>query len=408
MKKREFDIIIWGATGFTGRLVAEYLVDTYGVEGDLLWAIAGRNQDKLEEVRRSLLKRKDIEKLPILLANSNDASSIKELAARSKVICTTVGPYALHGTSLVEACVNAGTDYCDLTGEVQWMAKIIKQYQDAARKSGARIVHTCGFDSIPSDMGTWYLQQAMIEKHGTAAIQIKGRVGRTSGAASGGTVASMLNMMEEAKDDEFVQQALDNPYSLYPAGAKAGADEPDQTNARYDSDFKKWTAPFIMASINARVVRRSNALLGFPWGEDFRYDESLLTDSRFIAKGAAFATSAGMRSLAVAPLRKLAQRVLPKPGEGPSKSAREAGHYEIFFHARHPKDVGKNMRARVAGDMDPGYGSTSKMLAESAACLAKDKPLTGGGVWTPSSAMGAHLLARLQDNAGLSFEILPD
>ncbi|MFT6367424.1 MAG: short subunit dehydrogenase-like uncharacterized protein, partial [Bacteroidia bacterium] len=229
MKNREFDIIIWGATGFTGRLVAEYLVDTYGVEGDLLWAIAGRNQDKLEEVRRSLLKRKDIEKLPILLANSNDASSIKELAARSKVICTTVGPYALHGTSLVEACVNAGTDYCDLTGEVQWMAKIIKQYQDAARKSGARIVHTCGFDSIPSDMGTWYLQQAMIEKHGTAAIQIKGRVGRTSGAASGGTVASMLNMMEEAKDDEFVQQALDNPYSLYPAGAKAGADEPDQT-----------------------------------------------------------------------------------------------------------------------------------------------------------------------------------
>lgn len=408
MKNREFDIIVWGATGFTGQLVAEYLVGQYGLAGDLNWAIAGRNQEKLEEVRRSILGDKDVDKLPIILANADDPKSIEDLAALSKVICTTVGPYALHGTSLVEACVNAGTDYCDLAGEVQWMAKIIEQYQDAANTSGARIVHTCGFDSIPSDMGTWFLQQAMIEKHGAPAIQVKGRVGKTSGAASGGTIASMLNMMDEAKGNAFVQQAMENPYSLYPLDAQPGNDESDQTDARYDSDFSRWTAPFIMAAINARVVRRSNALMGFPWSKAFRYDESLLTDSRLIAKGAALATSAGMRSLGFGPFRKLAERVLPKPGEGPSKSAREAGHYEIFFHGRHAEDSAKNMRARVTGDMDPGYGSTSKMLAESAVCLAKDKPLTGGGVWTPSSAMGEHLRARLEDNAGLTFKILTD
>lgn len=408
MNQREFDVIVWGATGFTGQLVAQYLVDNYGVEGDLSWAIAGRNQDKLEALRLSMLGENEAEKLPIILANSTDSISIEALAARGKVICTTVGPYALHGTSLVEACVNTGTHYCDLAGEVQWMAKIIEQYQDAASTSGARIVHTCGFDSIPSDMGTWFLQQAMIKQHGTPAIQVKGRIGRTRGAASGGTIASMLNMMEEAKDDEFVQRAIENPYSLYPAGAKAGNDEADQTDARFDSDFDQWTSPFVMAAINTRVVRRSNALMGFPWSEKFRYDESLLTDSRFIAKGAALAMKVGMGALALSPARKLAQRVLPKPGEGPSKSAREAGHYEIFLHGRHPQDSDKNMRARVAGDMDPGYGSTSKMLAEAAVCLAKDEPLTGGGVWTPASSMGENLLTRLQKNAGLTFEILPD
>ncbi|MFK8046891.1 MAG: trans-acting enoyl reductase family protein [Halioglobus sp.] len=406
MKKREFDIVVWGATGFTGKLVAEYLMEQYGLSGDLTWAIAGRNQDKLEEVRNSLLDGADVEALPIIVADSNDSNSIEALAARSKVICTTVGPYALYGTSLVKACVDAGTDYCDLAGEVQWMAKIIEQYQEAALKSGARIVHTCGFDSIPSDMGTWFLQQSMIEKHGAPAIQVKARIGRTRGAASGGTIASMLNMMDEAKGNEFVQQAMENPYSLYPKDAQPGDDELDQTDARYDADFDQWTAPFVMAAINARVVRRSNALMGFPWSEGFRYDESLLTDSRLIAKGAALATTGGMRSLSFGPFRKLAQRVLPKPGEGPSKSAREAGHYEIFFHGRHAEDSDKSLRARVTGDMDPGYGSTSKMLAESAVCLAKDKPLTGGGIWTPSSAMGQHLLARLQDNAGLTFDIV--
>ena len=406
MSQREFDVVVWGASGFTGRLVVGYLAETYGVTGDLKWAIAGRNQEKLEQVRTSFLADGQLDQLPIILADSADLKSLQDLAKRTRVVCTTVGPYALYGTPLVEACVNAGTDYCDLAGEVQWMEKIIANYQDTAQQSGARIVHTCGFDSIPSDMGTWYLQQAMIDQHGVAATQVKSRVGRNRGSASGGTIASMLNMMEEADEDSSVRQSLSNPYSLYPAGAAPGGDLLDQTNARYDPDFQQWTSPFLMAAVNTRVVRRSNALLNFPWGQDFLFDESLLSGSRFRAKRNALASTVGMLSLSLGPSRKLAKKLLPKPGDGPSRAAREAGHYELFFHGRHSGNPDKTMLARVTGDMDPGYGSTSKMLAEAAVCLAKDKLTTGGGILTPASAMGNHLLERLQENAGLTFEIL--
>ena len=407
MGKREFDVVIWGATGFTGKLVAQYLAANYGINSDLKWAIAGRDPQKLAELKETLCRTMDSSDLPIILANSDDPESLLKLAKRTRVVCTTVGPYALYGTSAVEACVTAGTHYCDLAGEVQWMAKIIANYQKKAEDSGARIVHTCGFDSIPTDMGTWFLQQAMLEKHGVAATQIKSRVGRTRGAASGGTIASMLNMMEEAKGDAFVRDAMANPYSLYPGGIAPGQDEPDQSNARYDPDFQQWTAPFIMAAINNRVVRRTNALLGFAWGEDFRFDEALLSSSRFQAKSIATMSTIGMGSLSVTPLRKMAQKMLPKPGEGPSKADREAGYYELFFHGKHPDGPDKDMRAKVTGDMDPGYGSTSKMLAEAAVCLAKDKPTGGGGIWTPAAAMGGKLLSRLRESAGLTFEIIP-
>jgi short subunit dehydrogenase-like uncharacterized protein len=407
MGKREFDVVIWGATGFTGKLVAQYLAANYGIDSDLKWAIAGRDPIKLDNLKNSLCAGLDSNELPVILANSDDPDSLLAMAKRTRVVCTTVGPYALYGTPAVAACVAAGTHYCDLAGEVQWMAKIIANYQKKAQDSGARIVHTCGFDSIPSDMGTWFLQQAMLKKHGVPATQVKSRVGRTRGAASGGTIASMLNMMEEAKDDTFVRDAISNPYSLYPAGATPGLDEPDQNNARYDTDFQQWTAPFVMAAINNRVVRRSNALLGFPWGEGFRFDEALLNSSRFQAKGIAAISTIGMASLSVTPLRKIAKRVLPKPGEGPSKADREAGYYELFFHGKHPQDPDKDMRACVTGDMDPGYGSTSKMLAEAAVCLAKDTLPCGGGIWTPASAMGDKLLTRLRENAGLTFDIIP-
>jgi short subunit dehydrogenase-like uncharacterized protein len=408
MDEREYDVVVWGATGFTGKLVADYLAATYGVGGDLKWAIAGRNRAKLEAVRTSILADPQLEQLPIIIADSENEKSLEDMAARSRVICTTVGPYALYGTALVAACVAAGTDYCDLAGEIHWMAKIIAIYQGEAEESGARIVHTCGFDSIPSDMGTWFLQQAIADQHGVAATQVKSRIGRNRGSASGGTIASMLNMMDEAKEDDSVREAMTNPYSLYPADTPPGDDGADQANARFDPDFQQWTSPFIMAAINTRVVRRSNALLGFPWGEGFRFDESMLNRSRYEATRNALATSVGMLSLAVGPVRNLAKKFLPQPGEGPSRQAREAGHYELFFHGRHPEDASKNMRARVTGDMDPGYGSTSKMLAEAAVCLAKDARSTGGGIWTPASAMAETLLDRLQKNAGLTFEILPD
>ncbi|MEH6569669.1 MAG: saccharopine dehydrogenase NADP-binding domain-containing protein [Halioglobus sp.] len=406
MDKREFDVVIWGATGFTGKLVAEYLAANYGINSDLNWAIAGRDAQKLADLKETLSRTVDASELPTILANSNDPDSLLKLAKRTRVVCTTVGPYALYGTPAVEACVAAGTHYCDLAGEVQWMAKIIANYQKKAEDSGARIVHTCGFDSIPTDMGTWFLQQAMLKKHGVAATQIKSRVGRTRGAASGGTIASMLNMMEEAKGDAFVRDAISNPYSLYPAGAAPGQDEADQSNARYDPDFQQWTAPFVMAAINNRVVRRTNALLGFPWGEDFRFDEALLNSSRFQARSIATISNIGMGSLSVTPLRNIAKKMLPKPGEGPSKADREAGYYELYFHGKHPHDPDKDMRAKVTGDMDPGYGSTSKMLAEAAVCLAKDKPAGGGGIWTPAAAMGGKLLSRLRENAGLTFEVI--
>jgi short subunit dehydrogenase-like uncharacterized protein len=407
MAKREFDIILWGATGFTGQLVAEYLASTYGANGELRWALAGRNLDKLERVRAELLPVKNQrDDLPLVVADSTDADSLAEMVARTSVVCTTVGPYARYGTPLVAACAAAGTDYCDLTGEVQWMARVIPEYQRKAEDSGARIVHTCGFDSIPSDLGTWFLQQQMLEKHGVPASRVKARVGRNRGTASGGTVASMLNLMEEARRDPAVRKLVADPYALYPAGMAAGKDGPDQQGARFDADFHQWTAPFIMAVVNTRVVRRSNALLGFPWGEDFRYDEAVLCRSRFRARQLAVATGAGMAALALGPTRKLAQRFLPAPGEGPNRAQREAGFYELFFYGVHPSSRDDDVLVKVTGDMDPGYGSTSKMLGEAAVCLALDNVKAKGGFWTPASALGPMLLERLTSRAGLTFEIV--
>ncbi|PLW82318.1 saccharopine dehydrogenase [Kineobactrum sediminis] len=401
--QREFDIIIWGATGFTGQLVAEYLVTNYGVGGDLRWALGGRNQSKLEHLRRHLLPDTDPEQLSLVLADSSDEASLVAMAQRTRVVCTTVGPYARYGTPLVAACANNGTHYCDLTGEVQWMARVIPIFEAAANASGARLVHTCGFDSIPSDMGTWYLQQRMIEHHGVPANAVAARVGRNRGAASGGTVASMMTTMEEARSDPAARKALTDPYSLCPAGT-TGPDGPDQFGARYDSDFERWTSPFIMAAINARVVRRSHCLMGKPWGGGFRYDEALLCGSRAEALRNTLGLGGLMLGLATGPGRKLIQRFLPAPGEGPDPEQREAGYYELFFHGSHPENRDLDVRVRVAGDLDPGYGSTSRMLAEAAVCLALDPLTVAGGFWTPASAMNEHLLKRLINNASLTFE----
>jgi len=406
MAKREFDVVVWGATGFTGQLVVEYLVNTYGVDGQLRWAIAGRSRSKLEKVRKQCLGSGQCDQLPLIIADSDDPDSLATMVARTRVLCSTVGPYAKYGTPVVAACAAAGTDYCDLTGELHWMAKVIPAYQEAAQASGARIVHTCGFDSIPFDMGTWYLQQQMLQRHGVAARQVKTRVGRYRGTASGGTIASMLNLMEEARKDPSIRRLVADPYALYPQGTAAGEDGRDQTGARFDADFKQWTSPFIMAVVNTRVVRRTNALLGFPWGEDFRYDEAVLNSSRYAATRNSMASAAGMLAMALGPTRKLAQRFLPKPGEGPDRREREAGYYELFLRGVHPGDRSLDILVKVTGDMDPGYGSTSKMLAEAAVCLAQDKLAVKGGFWTPASALDGKLLDRLIANAGLTFEVI--
>ncbi|NQX87821.1 MAG: saccharopine dehydrogenase NADP-binding domain-containing protein, partial [Halioglobus sp.] len=403
MSEREFDVIVWGATGFTGKLVVEYLAETYGVGGQLRWAIAGRNRDKLEAVRRSLHEAQR-EQLTIIVAESHDAASLTDMVQRAQVICTTVGPYAKYGTPLVAACVDTGTHYCDLTGEVHWMIEMIADYQKAAEASGARILHTCGFDSVPFDVGVWHVQQLMRTRHGHYAQRVKGRTGKSLGAFSGGTAASIINMMEEARDNPAVMKQAATPYALYPVGVNPGQDGADQRGPVYDADFDQWTSPFMMAAINTRVVRRTNALLDFAWGPDFRYDEASLNNSRTKATLASAAAGMGMVLLTVGATRQLLQRLLPLPGEGPSREQREAGFYEVFFLAMDPTDRDKDIAIRVSGDLDPGYGSTSRMLGEAAACLAQDVLNVGGGFWTPAAAMGEKYLDRLTRNAGLKFE----
>jgi short subunit dehydrogenase-like uncharacterized protein len=403
-KKRDYDLVVLGATGFTGKLVAEYLLAQYGLNAELRWAVAGRNEAKLESLRSEL----GAPELPILLADSDDVASLDTLAQQTAVICSTVGPYALYGSNTVAACARHGTDYCDLTGEVQWMQRMIADHQHTAQDSGARLVHTCGFDSIPSDLGVLFVQNAMLERHGVTAPRVKYRVKGFSGAFSGGTVASMINMFEEMSRDPSLKRQVEDPYALLPPDAARGNDVTDQSAAVYDEDFECWTIPFVMAAINTRVVRRSNALLEFPWGEDFRYNEAILTKDGspgWQAKVAAAGNTAGSAAMGIAPLRAMMKRFLPSPGEGPTLEQREKGYFDIRMHASHPTDASKNVGATVEGDRDPGYGSTAKMLGESAVSLALDKLPRKGGFWTPASALGVTLIERLHTNAGVSFTL---
>jgi short subunit dehydrogenase-like uncharacterized protein len=410
-KERTFDVIVWGATGFTGRLVAEYLLERYGVGGELRWAMAGRNPEKLEAVREEIGRNvgKPVDGLPLLTGDSDDPASLEALAAQARVVCTTVGPYAKYGSALVAACAKLGTDYCDLTGELQWMRRMIDAHEAAAKQSGARIVHTCGFDSIPSDLGTFFLQREMRARHGVPARHVKLRVKGSKGGASGGTIASMLHMLDEAEKDPSIRRLLADPYALNPADRRSGADRNEAFAPARDDDFEGWVGMFVMAGINTRVVRRSNVLLGDLYGADFRYDEAILTGGGpggFLkALGLGFGTGGVMTLMSVGPIRRTLARFLPQPGDGPSKEQRESGYFDLEFFGEHPDDRGKSLRARVTGDRDPGYGSTAKMLAESAVCLALDPAGTGGGFFTPASAMGDALIERLRERAGLTFTI---
>jgi len=397
---RPYDIIVWGASGFTGRLVVDYM-SKHQTTSNLRWAVAGRNTNKLEEV----LSGRDV---PILQAESHDTESLEALVRQGRVILTTVGPYARYGSELVAACVRHGTHYCDLTGEVHWMREMISKHQQEAKDSGARIVHTCGFDSIPSDIGVFYLQKQMQALHGVAAKHIKYRTISFSGGASGGTIDSMMAMMEKAKEDPSISKIIADPYALN--DGKKGLDEPDRMSAYFDEDFDSWVGPFIMAAINTRVVRRTNELLGGIYGTDFRYDEGTLSGKGaggfFGATGVGIGTGALAGLASFSPTRSILKRVLPKPGEGPSKEARDKGFFEIELLGIHPNDTSKNIKVRVKGDKDPGYGSTSKMIAESALALAQDDLDVGGGFWTPASAMGEALLKRLPEGAGVTFEVV--
>ncbi len=399
--EREFDIIVWGATGFTGRLVAEYLHQRYGDDATLKWAMAGRNLKKLEAVRAEVAD----DSVPLIVADSKDAASLDALTKRTQVVCTTVGPYGKYGSPLVAACVANQTHYCDLAGEVTWMRDMIDQHHVAAQANSTKIVHTCGFDSIPSDMGVYFVQQQALAQTGSPAARIRMRVKAMKGGFSGGTYASMNDTMEKAAKDKSLYAVLLNPYGLNPAGEQEGPDKRDLQSVIYEKATKSWISPFVMAGINTKVVRRSNALLNYPYGKDFRYDEAILNGDGFGGrlKGISGAIVLGIVMLAKpgSLLKRILNWLLPKPGEGPSAAEREAGFYNLRFYTT--LNDGATALGKVTGDRDPGYGSTAKMMAESAICLAKDDLPEVSGVLTPSVAMGDALLTRLQENAGLTF-----
>ncbi|MGI9325403.1 MAG: saccharopine dehydrogenase family protein [Pseudomonadales bacterium] len=405
-EQREIDVLVWGATGFTGNIVARYMNSTYGAS-NLTWGLGGRNQSKLEAVRNALSEAGA--DAPLYLADSHDPAQMRELVGKARVVLTTVGPYAKYGNELVAACAELGTHYCDLTGEVHWMRRMIDAHQETAQASGARIVHTCGFDSIPSDLGVYFLQRAMQDRYGCASPWIKCRTRAFSGGFSGGTVDSMMTMMEQAKDDPDIKRIIADPYALNPSGAREGLDGPDRQSPEYDQDFEAWIGPFVMSQINTRVVRRSNAVMGYPYGRDFRYDEASIMPGGALGGFAAAGMSLTMATVnamaAFAPTRSLLQSMAPKPGEGPSEEAQRKGFFHIELLAQHPTDRSKDLRAHVKGDRDPGYGSTAKMLSECAVSLAQDESPVGGGFWTPAAAMGDALLERLPANAGVTFEL---
>lgn len=408
MSDREFDVILWGATGFTGALVADHMLSTYGVGGNLRWAIAGRSQTRLEEVRAGLGDAAAA--LPLVLADADDQALLDVLAARTRVVCSTVGPYARYGSKLVAACVHHGTHYCDLTGEVQWMRRMIDTHHQRARDTGARIVHTCGFDSIPSDLGTLFLQQEMQRRYDAPAGVVKLRVRDMRGGFSGGTVASMLNMMEEADRDPQIRTVIDDPYGLNPEGERSGLDGPERTLPEYDGDVGSWVTPFVMAAINTKVVRRSNALMDHAYGHDFRYDEGMVAPFGAWGFPVAASISAGSAAVSAAAsvgaLRRLMAPLLPKPGTGPSEHARRSGYFDIELLGKPRRDAPVAVKVRVKGQGDPGYAATSRMLGEAAVCLARDDLTSHGGVLTPAVAMGEALLARLPLHAGVTFELV--
>jgi short subunit dehydrogenase-like uncharacterized protein len=380
----DFDVIVYGATGYTGRLVAEYIAGAYP-EG-VRWAMAGRSLTKLEEVRAEMGIGAHV---PLLTANADDPASLRAMCTRTTVVISTVGPYQLYGSDLVAACAATGTAYVDLCGEPGWMGQMIDAHHEAAKASGARIVFSCGFDSIPFDLGVLTLQEEAVKRFGRPVPRVKCRVRAMKGTFSGGTAASLKATLAAAAKDPSLVPLLASPFALTP-GHK-GPHQPTGLIPEYDPTIEAWVAPFVMAPINTKNVHRTNFLLGGRYGDEFVYDEMVVTGLGDLGKAAAEA---------VAKLNPFAGDKGPKPGEGPTKEEREAGHYDVLFAGLMPD--GTRLDAVCTGDRDPGYGSTSKMLTEAALCLVQD--VAGdGGVWTPGALMGPELRARLIKSAGMTF-----
>ncbi|MGJ5205363.1 saccharopine dehydrogenase family protein [Bradyrhizobium sp. HKCCYLR20261] len=388
MTSSKFDLVVYGATGFTGKLVAEYLATQYRGDGSLRWAMAGRSLDKLAAVRDEIGAPADT---PLIAADASNLESLKAMVAQTRLVLTTVGPYQLYGNELVALCAETGTDYVDLCGEPVWMRQMIDKHQATAEKSGARIVFSCGFDSVPFELGVYFVQQQAKKVLGAPAARVKGRVRGMSGTLSGGTAASAKATFDAVAQDLSLVSILKDFFALTP-GFK-GPKQPPGNKPLYEEDLQSWAAPFMMALINTRNVHRSNMLMGFPYGQDFIYDEMVLTGQG--EKG-----EANAKKVMAANSEKTGPNA-PKPGEGPSKEERDNGYYNLMFVAIAPD--GRQVRATVKGNRDPGYGSTSKMISECAIGLLRDGTSVKGGFWTPGAALQDSLIKRLVDNAGLTF-----
>jgi short subunit dehydrogenase-like uncharacterized protein len=404
---RRFDLVIFGATGFTGGLVTEYIQRRYGSAGPVAWAMAGRSLDKLAAVRERIGASKD---LPLRIADAHDADALRRIAREARAVITTVGPYQISGEPLLRACIDAGTDYLDLCGEPAWMARMIRTHQEAARASGARVVFSCGFDSVPFDLGVLFLQHEAMQRWGRPLAVVRGRVLVMKGGFSGGTAASLLATLSAMSEDPAVRSDMLDPFALTPGFR--GPDQPASAGAERDEPDGLWSAPFVMAPINTKNVHRSNALLGHAYGRDFVYDERMAFGEgqagEARAKGAARRDQLQTLLLGFGPTRRLLQKlVLPKPGDGPSADERAAGRYRIRFSGVGAD--GQPIAVLVDGDRDPGYGSTSKIIVECALGLLHDvdRRGTGGGIWTPGAALGMAVIPRLGERAGLTFRVDP-
>jgi len=409
-KKPKTDIVLWGATSFVGRLLAAYLWPRYGKTGEIRFALGSRNLSKLNSLHHLL---KADAGLSLVVGDASDEDFLNTLTKNTKLIVSTVGPYARYGSQLVAACAENGTDYCDLAGETQWMIRMIDRYQTKAEASGARIVQPCGFDSIPSDLGVLFLQNETKKRFGSRLNQVKLRVKSMRGRLSGGTVASILNFIQEARTDPKVIQIARNPYSLSPKGMRSGIRQHNVTSVEYDKDAKSWIGPFLMGGVNTGVVHRSNALMNYPWGKDFEYNEAVMTGRGVMGAFRAAMLTGGMSAFLLgalfSPTRFLMNKMfLPQPGEGPSPEQQENGFFNLHLIGKNAD--GERLRAIVTGDRDPGYGSTSRMLGESAVCLLRDIPKKDlkGGFWTPATAMGQKLMDRLIAHAGIAFNVIEE
>lgn len=406
----QYDVIVFGATSFVGQILVKYLSHTFNGpdQESLKWAIAGRSLQKLDQIKAKIGE----PNITAIIADAQNEEAIVTMCEQSKVIISTVGPYALYGEALVKVCAETGTDYCDLTGEVQWIDRMLKKYEASAKASGARIVHCSGFDSIPSDMGVYFTQRESKKRLDEYCNAVSMRVKAAKGGASGGTIASMINIAEEAVKDPSLRKDLLNPYLICPKDHNYTQRQFDTKKPTFDKNFNGWTAPFIMAAINTRIVFRSNALMDNLYGKDFKYDEAMLVGTGFKGRLVATAIVAGLGAFfigaALKPTRWILENyVLPKPGEGPSPKDQVEGYYDIRFIGKTPS--GKEISTKVMGQGDPGYGSTSKMLGQVGACLALDTHLLAdkeGGFWTTSTLLGDRLIERLEKSAELKFEVL--